>query len=358
MKQTYIWAYLLAVISGLPICRAIDKIIQIGDSFASFSGKSLATFCSGKSVDNQGIGGTQTSDWNEETIRNALEGKQYDQIMLAIGGNDYLNTECMLSKEELRDRVAGTIDRIVSEVNPTKDIVLLGYCKPTSDFDECDKDKVKVLNEVLALAVIEKKAVYVDTKGACGGGDKRYMVDSIHPNNRGYCTLYQNEMSQKAFGCQCQEKVDCLKVPTKVPTFLNPSTYQFTSCVTNEPTPTIVDPPTPTETKSPVSQCVDNTNMKFKIGKKKYKCSKLKKKHCKRWDKKNGNLVSNYCLQLCDNCDKSKRCKDDNKVKFIEKETKNKYKCKNLTEEFCDIRDHKKRLVSQFCRTMCSFCDN
>lgn len=358
MKLPCAWAYYFAVI-GVSICRASDEIIQIGDSFASFSGKSLATFCSGKSVDNQGIGGTTTSDWGTGTIRDALEGKEYDQIMLAIGGNDFLKSGCTLNKDKLKQRVASTIDRIVSVAKPTKDIVLLGYCKPTPDFDICSISSIDVLNEALALAVVGKKAVYVNTDGACGGGSPRYMVDAIHPNNRGYCTLYQNEMTQKAFGCECQEKLDCSQVSATVPRSLHDlGLRQSTACVTNEPTPTVVNPPTPTETTPPVNLCADNTKMKFKIDKKKLKCSKLKPKHCKRRDKKNGNLVLNYCLQLCNNCDLAKRCQDDTKVKFIQKETKDKFKCVDLSEEHCNERDAKKRLVSQYCRNLCGFCDS
>jgi len=200
------------------LCEASDKIIQIGDSFAEFSGTSLATFCSGKSVENLGEGGTDTKDWDEDTIRDALKGKQYDQLQLAIGGNDYLNSQCKISKEKLRKNISGAIDRVVSVADPSKDIVLIGYCQPTSDFNECDTNTVEPLNEALALAVKNKKAVYIDTTGACGGGSKRYFVDSIHPNNRGYCTLYQNDMTQEAFGCDFQVKVDCSEVPADVPT--------------------------------------------------------------------------------------------------------------------------------------------
>lgn len=349
MKQTvYIWAYYLAVIRVFEICTANNTIIQIGDSFAEYSKQSLATFCSGKTVENLGVSGTTTNDWDEDTIRGALEGKQFDQIMLAIGGNDYLGSGCTLSKDILRQRVASTIDRFISVANPIKDIVLLGYCQPTNVFDICGKVVLaEDLNGALASAVIGKKAIYVDTTGACGGGNERYMADPIHPNNRGYCTLYQNEMTQKALGCQCQEKVNCSEVSPDVATSLsNLYSIQSTPCGTNTPTPT----------ESPVSQCADNTQKKFKIGKKTQKCSDLKKKHCNKWDKKKGNLVSNYCLELCDNCDKGKRCKDDEKVRFIEKGTRKKYKCKDLDVKNCSYKDKKKRLVSQYCRALCGFC--
>mmetsp|Transcript_45187 Transcript_45187/g.88413 ORF Transcript_45187/g.88413 Transcript_45187/m.88413 type:complete len:91 (-) Transcript_45187:168-440(-) len=81
------------------------------------------------------------------------------------------------------------------------------------------------------------------------------------------------------------------------------------------------------------------------------------KKNCKKWDKKNGWLVSNYCVKLCNTCDSPKRCKDDKKVKFIDPDDANEtYSCSDLGKEFCDFRDKKKRLVKEYCRAKCKFC--
>mmetsp|Transcript_41153 Transcript_41153/g.80554 ORF Transcript_41153/g.80554 Transcript_41153/m.80554 type:complete len:361 (+) Transcript_41153:386-1468(+) len=352
MRHTaYIWVYCLAAICSPRICAAAGgTIVQMGDSFASFSGYSLATFCKGQKVENLGIGGTTTDDWTDDLIKEKLgelEGNSFEQLMLAIGGNDYLNSKCTLSKNILMQRVRDTIDRFLAIANPAEGLVLLGYCKPTKDFEECDTFAVKTLNQALAQAVNGRNAVFVDTAGACGGGSKKYMVDAIHPNNRGYCTLYQNEAAQTAFGCECQDKVDCSTVSKNVPDSPPRATLPYTPCGTK--------PPTPVETKSPVSQCSDDAKKKFKIGKKVFLCSDLKKNQCKKWDKRNGNLVSNYCLQLCNNCNKKKRCKDD-KMNLIDPDSGEKFKCKDIPKEYCDIKDKKKRLVSQYCRKLCGFC--
>jgi len=355
MRHTaYIWVYCLAAISGPRICSAAGgTIVQMGDSLISFSGYSLATFCKGQKVENLGIGGSATEDWTDDLIKEKLaelEGNSVDQVMLAIGGNDYLETKCTLSKNILVQRVRDSIDTFLDIAKPAEGIVLLGYCKPTKEFEECPEisNSVKILNQALAQAVKGRNAVYVDTSGACGNGSKKYMVDPIHPNNRGYCTLYQNEAAQKAFGCECQEQVDCSKVSAEVPTVPpKTATIPYTPCGTK--------PPTPSKPPTPASQCVDK-NKKFKIGKKFFKCPELKKSQCKKWDKRNGNLVSNYCLQLCDNCNKAKRCKDDKRVKLVDPDSGLKYKCTDLSKEYCTIKDKKKRLVSQYCRKLCGFC--
>jgi len=53
---------------------------------------------------------------------------------------------------------------------------------------------------------------------------------------------------------------------------------------------------------------------------------------------------------------RGKRCKDDQKVKFID-ENDNKFKCSAKgIEESCNEIDKKKRRVSEYCRETCNFC--
>ena len=96
-------------------------------------------------------------------------------------------------------------------------------------------------------------------------------------------------------------------------------------------------------------ECQDDENFRFTSKKKKKKkCSKLKLKHCKKWDKNSGMLVQNHCPKMCGYCENSKRCKD---------EKKDKYKCKKVPKKKSCTDKIKKRLVSENCRESCSFCE-
>mmetsp|Transcript_26338 Transcript_26338/g.60673 ORF Transcript_26338/g.60673 Transcript_26338/m.60673 type:complete len:240 (+) Transcript_26338:523-1242(+) len=238
---------------------------------------------------------------------------------------------------------------------------MIGYCAPTTEFDECDTFDVATLSDAIeaAVALNAASATYVDSTGACGGSPSKaaYMVDAIHANNRGYCTLYTTLDAQEALACSpIKTEVDCKKVSKNVPKKPTPVAPSAPAPIP-APVPNSTPAPVPAPAPVPQPECEDNDKMKFNLkGGKKRKCSQLKKSECSKWDKKKGYLVSNYCLKLCDTCSDPKKCKDFG-GKLIEKETKDKFKCKDIDEEFCEDKDKKKRLVREFCRGLCNFCE-
>jgi len=106
-----------------------------------------------------------------------------------------------------------------------------------------------------------------------------------------------------------------------------------------------------------IKMCTDSKS--FKFGKKKKKCKKLKKSHCDKWDKTSGKLVRNYCNDLCENCDNgrlSKRCQDDPEFLFEKKNSK--LSCRELSKKKCDKKDKEKRLMREYCKEKCNFCQS
>jgi len=99
-------------------------------------------------------------------------------------------------------------------------------------------------------------------------------------------------------------------------------------------------------------ECIDEDDFVLKTK----TCSQLKKKKCDKWDKESGKLVRNYCRSLCKNCDDGK-CKNDKKFRFIDPESGKKFTCRKLSRERCDEKDKRKRLMREYCRSKCDFCE-
>jgi len=116
---------------------------------------------------------------------------------------------------------------------------------------------------------------------------------------------------------------------------------------------------TSSPSKSPTKEnsiCVNEKDFKLK----KKSCSRLKKSKCKKWDPKSGKLVRNYCRLLCQNCTDGKnsmRCKDDKKFRFLLKVSNEELSCKELKKNKCNKKDKKKRMMREYCKNKCDFCE-
>jgi len=113
--------------------------------------------------------------------------------------------------------------------------------------------------------------------------------------------------------------------------------------------------PTPGPTEEQRS-CVDDTEFRLK----KKACSRLTTSKCNKWDPKSGRLVRNYCRWLCQNCTDgkhSRRCRDDKKFRFLVKGSDQEFSCQQLKKNKCHKKDKRKRMMREYCKNTCNFCD-
>jgi len=195
----------------------VVKILQLGDSYMQFSRTYLAGYCKGSTVSNQGFGGSTATQWDsagDDLLRNATSGAQAadaTHVVLSVGGNDFLDGGCNAAGVEAK--VAKSI-RAVQQQVPGAKVVILGYPVPSADWGCGSRAAYDPLNAAVQAAAAQAGVTYLDAWLALGGtphsySDKGFFVDAIHPNKRGYCTVYTAPAVQRALECQEATFTDC-----------------------------------------------------------------------------------------------------------------------------------------------------
>lgn len=216
--------FLFAIIAASQLLLPVTsfKVLILGDSMAQFSGQSLATYCSGATVFNGGIGGTTADEWGSTmphlldavggaNCGSTLSNSAGDKIWLSIGGNDVMGSKgCAMTSETLTPKVASALSK-VSEKAPGVPIVMTGYpqLNQPEEGSVCDLKFVPRINAGVKKACEAhntggNSCTYIDsllwmegntTAFSCRG----YFRDGIHLNGRGYCQFWSN--LQDALGC-------------------------------------------------------------------------------------------------------------------------------------------------------------
>lgn len=213
-----------------------NRVLHVGDSYASNLGQTFETFCKGSEVVNAGVGGSNALQWSTFTQKQVLvngcgDNKNFDEVYISVGGNDFNGSGCTLTHEELSTRVADAIRNIAYNIAPgAKTYVLLGYCIPPKPFESdnvapednfCDEpgashplDLTK-LNLDVEMPEGSKLDLY-DNAYVCGGtedtpGKKKYFKsDEKHLNVNGYCKYFMEDPAiQESFGCEEQPPMNC-----------------------------------------------------------------------------------------------------------------------------------------------------
>lgn len=202
-------------------------ILLLGDSFAEFMGSLADDLCEGRTASNQGIGGTEATDWSDEENGLMAEafasgGSGVSVAWLSVGGNDLLNTGCTIEASELDARLQAAIDTALAEGPAGLKILLTGYCEPTEEFDEgCPGGlsfHVGLQDALVRAADNNDEVTMIDIRGYCGGNsaedeysDPAFMVDPIHLNGKGYCKVLTDDAVQTFLGCE-EATYDCEEV--------------------------------------------------------------------------------------------------------------------------------------------------
>eukprot|EP00966_Prymnesium_polylepis_P070224 1632431-Prymnesium_polylepis.2 len=87
-------------------------------------------------------------------------------------------------------------------------VIMTGYCQPTSGYNDCKTTgHFSWINEAVRTAAAAKGAIYADAVAACGAGSSTdwspgtHHADVIHPNPKGYCSIFTMPAMQAAFDC-------------------------------------------------------------------------------------------------------------------------------------------------------------
>ena len=195
-----------------------NHVLLTGDSFASFAGNTVPAFCNGVSATNKGIGGTTAAEWNDQAVQEVLREApgRYTHILHSVGGNDFLNTGCTISKDALVRMIDASIKAVRRNAPSGAQIVMAGYTLPSNALEECSiyspqaaaSKMSAVLNGAVKQAAAQNSGVtFIDNVGQLVGGSSssfsssKYFVDATHLNARGYCKLWTTPSAQAAFGC-------------------------------------------------------------------------------------------------------------------------------------------------------------
>lgn len=213
-----------------------NRVLHVGDSYAAQLGQTFETFCKGAEVINAGIGGSNALQWSSFQQKDILvngcgDDKNFDEVYISVGGNDFNGSGCTLSDEELSERVADAIRNIVYNIAPgAKTYVLLGYCIPPKPYESdnlapednyCDAPgathplDLNRLSFDVEMPEGSKLDLY-DNAYVCGGtdttpGKKKYFAgDEKHLNVNGYCKYFMEDPDiQASFGCEVQPPMNC-----------------------------------------------------------------------------------------------------------------------------------------------------
>ena len=207
------------------------KILLLGDSMAEFMGESiLEEICGDSIVVNAGIGGTTAQQWAEYDMDdNPLDfygSREWDVVYISVGGNDLLESGCLLEPDELKSQMEAAIENIVGEIAPgASSYVVTGYCMPMAAEEDADGDcaepsGLSALPQALAALTpnlpeeSQGKLTIVDSLELCGGSvssysDPKFFLDNIHLNPRGYCEVFSQPMIQQSLLCDPNNEIDC-----------------------------------------------------------------------------------------------------------------------------------------------------
>ena len=269
----------LALTLALAGCshRCEATLLVLGDSHAQFSGSALAEFCAGQSIVNRGVMAAMALHWKHnggegtpgnrmacpydantskpessyalwgdpncvcangfgscrgqdafntsfqletpaQRVPSNISSDPYTAGWLSIGGKDFLDSNCQMSRAKLATRISDTIGGLKKWAPANFTLLVTGYCTP-SDFSKmpwypkCTIDNWQTIAHASADAVAEHPgfAKFVDVTSSCGGGPTTmspgnwsghdpapYHVDDLHYNNRGYCKIFTEPEIQSA----------------------------------------------------------------------------------------------------------------------------------------------------------------
>ena len=212
---------------------AQPTILMIGDSSGSYAGQSLAAYCDGATVMNRAEGGTTAAQWTSSKITEAISGcSTFTHVWIGIGGNDLFAASCTMTQTTVESRIQTMINDLKAKMaavgygaNDYK-IFATGYCVPASN-DECPDDAT-LLSGIATLqgawaqiATQNSEVTFFDSALACAAPDMNtfspstHHVDSIHFNDKGYCSTWTNSAIQTYLGCgQPTSPYSCDSIPS------------------------------------------------------------------------------------------------------------------------------------------------
>lgn len=215
---------------------AANNVLLVGDSFSSFMGQTIKSFCSDVNVYNAGIGGTTATQWASftsdelETCKDEQD-MTYSSVLISVGGNDLLESGCSLSTTELRQVMEDAVLNVVTNVAPgATNYVMTGYCMPAAPEEEAGEgcnspqafaklsEAFKDINVSMPSGSI---LTVVDSFEVCGGSstafsDEKYFQDPIHLNAKGYCKVFTQDAVQTAMSCGTTTAIDCDSFETEI----------------------------------------------------------------------------------------------------------------------------------------------
>jgi lysophospholipase L1-like esterase len=194
-----------------------------------YMGNTLESFCEGAEAVNAGIAGSTAQQWTQYTAKDIKkcnsEDGLWDIVYIAVGGNDLLQSGCLMSTDTLKGHMEDAITNIVYELAPgARKYVVTGYCMPYkglgSDSNQCSKPSefIALSDAVTTLSVTMPSGSsleIINSMTACGSSsssfsDEKFFKDPIHLNSKGYCKVFTQDDVQTALECSPQtEEIDC-----------------------------------------------------------------------------------------------------------------------------------------------------
>lgn len=215
---------------------AASNVLLVGDSFSSFMGQTMKSFCSDVNVYNAGIGGTTATQWASYTstdIETCKEEQEmtYSSVLISVGGNDLLESGCSLSTTELRQVMEDAVVNVVTNVAPgATNYVMTGYCMPAAPEEEagegCNSPQAfaklsEAYKDINVSMPSGSTLTVIDSFEICDGSstnfsDEKYFQDPIHLNAKGYCKVFTQDAVQTAMSCGTSTAIDCDVFETEI----------------------------------------------------------------------------------------------------------------------------------------------
>lgn len=200
--------------------RTPPKIIMLGDSGCEYACKDIERFCAGSTVVNKGVTGSTAAQWirgycpsgcNFTEAFSPDYGSGYTHAWVSIGGNDYLDSGCMLKGADLTRRIQKFYDELRKYAPPGIKIVQWSYVTPSESLPigSCSHGPdlmVPGASAVEEAAKANPDVTYVDVKHATGStpttfSPKATHADNMHLNSKGYCKVFSSPKMQEALQC-------------------------------------------------------------------------------------------------------------------------------------------------------------
>jgi len=216
----------LALLTGMAAYAAGADIMVLGDSWAEMSRTWVGALCKGKTSVNRGVGGSTAAEWTagsctrfayKKKTCSATDafsnkyGSGYTNMWLSVGGNDYTQTGCALTKANLQAKVTAAINTVKAAAPAGMKILMTGYCVPSKSLSpKCGKAQFAILSAAIkAAAAADSSVTFVDISNACGANpatdtwsDNKYFSDAKHLNQAGYTHVFSLPAIQSALGCE------------------------------------------------------------------------------------------------------------------------------------------------------------